>query len=184
METHHTSVAEEPTATELSAWAAAEPVLAAWYRRARESQFAHYTAAGSYTRLSKSLGVPSVVLSAAAGSVLFATLSKSASIELRLFVAFVALSAAVLGALQTFLGLNALAEQHRSTASRYGTIRRQIEQYQATNPARNIALGIQLEEVRRSLDDVAGSAPNVPDWAWKKAQSHIADTERPEGFRR
>jgi len=127
--------------------------------------------------------VPCVVLAAAAGSTLFATLSKAASTELRLVVAFVALSAAVLGALQTFLGLSPLAEQHRSSASRYGTIRRQIEQYQATNPARDMALAAQLEDVRRSLDDLAGSAPNVPEWAWSKAQSHIAHTERPEGFR-
>lgn len=55
-------------------WAAAEPVLGAWYRRARESQFAHYAAAARYFALSRLLGVPSVLLSAAAGTTLFATL--------------------------------------------------------------------------------------------------------------
>lgn len=184
MDSRHASATGPPTTAELSAWSIAEPILGSWYRRARESQFAHYVAASNYARLSKVFGIPSVGLAAAAGSTLFVTLSEAASMELRLVVGFVALLAAVFSALQTFLGLPELAEQHRSTASQYGAIRRQIEQYQATFPVQNMALSAKMEEVRRRLDDVARAAPNVPDWAWDRAQSHIAHTERPEGFRR
>jgi len=173
------------TAAEREAWSAAEPVLGAWYRRARESQFAHYAAAARYARLSKALGVPSLVLATAAGSTLFATLSEdAASVELRLVVGLVTMLAAVLTALQTFLGFGDLAERHRSTASRYGMIRRLIEQHQATLPAPQMGLEAKMDELRGQLDAVGRSAPHVPDRSWAKAQSQIAHTKRPEGFRR
>lgn len=184
MDMDHVGIGEEPTTTELSSWSVAEPILGAWYRRARESQFAHYVAANRYSRTSKLLGIPSVVLAAAAGSTLLATLNGSASMELRLVAGFVALLAAVLSALQTFLGLADLSEQHRRTASRYGAIRRQIEQYQATLPIKGMTLSTTMGNLRGCLDDAAEAAPDVPAWAWKKSQSHIEHTERPEGFRR
>ncbi len=173
-----------PASDDYPTWDIAERVLGAWYRRARESQFAHYTAASRYSIRSRLLGVPSVVLSAAAGTALFATLQKSsASPDLRLAVGLVSVLAALLSALQTFLGLGDLADKHRSTASMYGAIRREIEEYQALPPRSPDAVHAALSTVRKRLDEVAASAPNVPRRAWEKAQGSIAHTERPEGFR-
>ena len=79
---------------------------------------------GSLLARSRLLGIPSVVLSAAVGTTLFATLGRNgASANLRIAAGLVSLFAAVLVALQTFLGLAELADKHRSAASTYGAIR-------------------------------------------------------------
>jgi multisubunit Na+/H+ antiporter MnhF subunit len=102
----------------VAVWAEAEPVLAAWYRRARESQFAHYTSDSRYALLARLLGIPSVVLSAIAGTALFATLQKdSTSFDLRLALGLISVLAGVLAALQTFLGYGERADRHRAAGS-------------------------------------------------------------------
>jgi hypothetical protein len=169
----------------VTGWAEAEPVLGAWYRRARESQFAHYKAASRYGALARLLGVPGVVLSAATGTALFATLEKNdASPTLRLVLGLVSVLAATLAALQTFLGFGQRADKHRAAASAYGSIRREIEQYQALPPAFRDGVEAAMERLRARLDEVSTSAPDVPARTWAKAQSAIAETERPEGFTR
>ena len=105
-----------------ASWAEIEPVLGAWYRRCRESQFAHYRASSRYAALARVLGIPTVVLTAATGTALFATLTKDqASQTLRLVLGLVSVLAAVLAALQTFLGYGQRADKHRTTAAAYGS---------------------------------------------------------------
>jgi type II secretory pathway pseudopilin PulG len=125
------------------------------------------------------------VLTAATGTALFATLSKDhASQTLRLVLGLVSVLAAVLAALQTFLGFGQRADKHRTTAAAYGSIRREIEQYQALGPSSRDQLEQMMAKLRSRLDEVSGSAPDLPNRSWAKAQSEIADTARPEGFRR
>ena len=91
--------------------------------------------------------------------------------ELRLVVGLVAFLAALLGALQTFLGLAERADKHRSTASNYGAIRREIEQHQALPPASRDALQSIMATLRKRLDDTASSAPDAPESIRKKSGS-------------
>ncbi|WP_432980484.1 SLATT domain-containing protein [Dactylosporangium sp. CA-233914] len=166
-----------------SDWANFDVVIAAWYRRARESQMTHYLAANRSAHLSRWLGVPSVLLSAAAGTTLFASLQKDdTSSWMRLAAGLVAVVAAALTALQTFLNSDDRAAKHRTAAAAYGAIRREIEQHQVIRPqSREQATSI-LEGLRKRLDEIAGTAPDVPDRLWKTAQKEIQHTKRPEGF--
>ncbi len=168
-----------------SGWHRAQPVVGAWYRRARESQFAHYEAAARYVSLSRLLGVPSVLLSAAAGTTLFATLQEEgAPPGLRLAVGLITLCAAILTALQTFLGFGGLADKHRNAAALYGAVRREIEQHQALPPSSREGVQSAMAQLRGRLDEIASSAPDVPARTWKRAQAAIAHTSRPQGFER
>jgi hypothetical protein len=154
----------------VAVWEEAEPVLAAWYRRARESQFAHYTSASRYALLARLLGIPSVVLSAIAGTALFATLQKeSTSFELRLALGLISVLAGVLAALQTFLGYGERADRHRAAGSAYGAVRREIEQYNAVPPQTTEAADAAMKRLRERLDAIAEKAPDVPDRTWNKA---------------
>jgi hypothetical protein len=160
----------------IAVWEEAERVLSGWYRRARESQFAHYAAASRYAILARLLGIPSVALSAVAGTALFATLQEeSASVGLRLALGLVSVLAGVLAALQTFLGFGERADRHRAAGSAYGAVRREIEQYHAVPPRTAEAVEVVMNRLRERLDAIAGKAPDVPDrtWnkAWKKAQT-------------
>jgi hypothetical protein len=162
-------------------WAEAHRALSIWYRRARESQFAHYTAATRFAVLARFLGVPSVVLSAAAGTTLFATLQKdSAPPALRLAVGLVSVLAGVLAALQTFLGFNARADRHRAAAAAYGAVRREIEQYHAVPPQADEAIDAALTAIRARLDEIAERAPDVPERTWNKARKQ-ASAQTSEG---
>lgn len=164
-------------------WPELDAVLGAWYRRARESQFAHYRAANHYAAASRWLGVPSVLLSAVVGTTLFATLQEGGvAPALQVGAALVALAAAALSALQTFLGCDEKAAKHRAAAASYGAVRREIEQHQLMRTqSRTDAEGL-VDTLRRHLDDVGASAPDISSRLWKAAQNDIAHTSRPEGF--
>jgi hypothetical protein len=162
-------------------------VVSAWYRRARQSQLSHYVVAARYSALSRRLGVPSVLLSAATGTALFATLKDGwATPTVQISLGCVSLLAAVLSALHTFLNYGQRADQHRAAASRYGAIRREMERYQAFPPAgpgSPAALSATLDALRGRLDEAAQLAPDVPPRLWRKAQADIEHTARPEGFK-
>jgi multisubunit Na+/H+ antiporter MnhF subunit len=156
-------------------WEEAERVLRDWYRRARESQFAHYAAASRYAMLARLLGIPSVVLSAAAGTALFASLQKeTASFDLRLVLGLVSVLAGVLAALQTFLGFGERADRHRTAASAYGAVRRDIEQHRALPPQTAESVEALLSRLRGRLDAIAEKAPDVPERTWNTARKTAA----------
>jgi hypothetical protein len=54
-----------------------EELLRDWFRRLRESQFAHYESGKSYEHYNYRLGIPVVVLSTIVGTSVFASLGKS-----------------------------------------------------------------------------------------------------------
>lgn len=160
-------------------WSLADPVLDLWYRRAREAQFAHYAAAGRCTVAARWLGVPTVVLSGAAGTVLFASLQEDTTPpELRLGVGLISVCAAVLAALQTFLGFGEQADKHRLAASAYGAIRREIEECRALGSSERAPVAASVTEIRRKLDDVASASPEVPERSWTRAQRSMAVRDR------
>ena len=165
-------------------WPELEAVLGAWYRRARESQFAHYHAANYYAAASRWLGIPSVLLSAIVGTALFATLQQDGIPRaLQIGAGLIALTAAALSALQTFLGYDERAAKHRAAAAAYGAVRREIEQHQVLRPRSRTDADSLIDTFRRHLDDVGVSAPDISSRLWKAARIDIAHTSRPEGFR-
>jgi hypothetical protein len=165
-------------------WPELEAALGAWYRRARESQFAHYHAANYYAAASRWLGIPSVLLSAVVGTALFATLEQdNIPPVLQVGAGLIALTAAALSALQTFLGYGERAAKHRAAAAAYGAVRREIEQQQVLRPASRADAGSMIETIRHHLDDIGASAPDISSRLWERARIDIAHTSRPEGFR-
>jgi hypothetical protein len=170
--------------TQVSSAERSDAVMGAWYRRAREAQFAQYVAGAHCAALSRWLGVPSILLSAAAGTTLFVTLQhETTSAWLRLALGLVSFAAAMLSALQTYLGLSQLAEKHLTAGAAYGAIRREIEQHQALSASSDDAIEKALSMIRKRLDDTAATAPDVSARLWARAQRSISDTSRPEGFR-
>jgi hypothetical protein len=161
-----------------------EQITGAWYKRAREAQLSHYRAAEVYTKVGRWLAIPSVALSAATGTALFLSLqSETAGTWIRVVTGLLSILSAVLTALHTFLGLSDRAEQHRSSAHLYGSIRREIERHQAFPPTGDEQQAAILDDLRERLDRAAEIAPEVPATAWRRAQIDIEHTERPGGFR-
>ncbi|MEO1390603.1 MAG: SLATT domain-containing protein [Cyanobacteria bacterium J06634_6] len=147
-----------------------EELLESWYRRLRNSQFAHYESAKSFARIHYWLGIPSVLLSTLIGTSIFATLGESVETNLRLAAGLVSVLAAGLTSLQTFLKLSEKSEKHRSAAARYGSLRREIEELlslQSLNESSAASL-------REAIDRLAEESPSIPNRDWSKAQKKLA----------
>ena len=87
-----------------------------YYRkRVHRKVRAHYLAGKHHAGLNAWLGVPVVVTSTIVGTTIFATLSKEPAVEWRIVTGLLAVSAAVLAALQTFF---ATLRSPKSTESR------------------------------------------------------------------
>lgn len=112
--------------------------------------------------MSRRLGIPSSLFSAAAGTTLFATLQNQVlSVALQISAGLVALAAGALSALQTFWGLSERADKHLAAGATYGSIRREIEQLQVLRPAESEKLRSIMDSIRLRLDNTSSGAPTV-----------------------
>src|SRR5690242_18127614 len=93
--------------------------LAWWGPRARASEAAHYKRAATLKHRQLFLTSSAVVLSAVAGSVLFATSSNQ---NWKVALGIVALVAAVLTALDRVLGYAEEAERNRASGAEWSTV--------------------------------------------------------------
>jgi hypothetical protein len=137
-------------------------LLNTWYRRLRESQFAHYETAKRRAREHTWVGVGVMVLSVGSGATALAYLA--APVGPPLYFALSASSglATVLAAIQTFLRIDQRAEIHRRSGARYGALRRQIEQALALETDQLRRQPQIVEAIRQGIDEASESAPNVP----------------------
>lgn len=161
--------AAQPEEAEANWIPAVEDQLSDWRRRARESQHSHHEAAKYYARLNYWLGIPIVALSSLVGTTVFATLESQPNTTIRVIVGFMSALVALLGGIQTFLGLGQKGGTHRMVAARYGSVRSEIEQILALSPAERGRPREVLDKVREKRDALATEAPEVPNKIWNRA---------------
>ena len=148
-----------------------DELLTSWRKRAREAQWAHYGCERRLLRIHFWVGVPLVVLSTFSGTSVFATLSTDPSVALKLVIGTTAVIVAVLGGLQTFLRTTDRATDHREAATRYAALRRELEQIRACctpSPPHDV-----LERVRERLDELADTAPAIPQSVWNRTDKAL-----------
>jgi branched-subunit amino acid transport protein len=147
-------------------------LLKTWLKRARESAFAHYAEAQRCSIRHYFVGIPACVLSAIVATTVFASLDASQTIDTnyKIVIGMISVITSVLTALQTFLRFSEKADQHRSIAGKYSSIRRRIEQI--------LVFGSRIDydsvdRIRKELDELAATAPDVSDAVWKKINESI-----------
>ncbi len=94
----------------------AKIVLNEWYERSSVVAVGHYRAALRYARIHLALTIPTIILSAAVGTAVFATLQQQSCFWLQFIVGAMSVIAAILTALQSTLRYQELAEKHRGPA--------------------------------------------------------------------
>lgn len=157
---------------ELSMAASTEELLEDWYRRLRYAQYAHYEAAKAFDCMNYWLGIPVVVLSTFVGTSVFASLGKLVDATVQISIGLISVLAATLASLQTFLRFSERAEKHRVAASKYGALRREIEELLATGgPIPPEA----ITPLRLGIDRLAEDAPHVPNRIWSKRQTVLEE---------
>ena len=156
-----------------------EVLVLAWIQRARESQFAHYRHATELSGKNNLLGIPVIALTTLVGTSVFMSLSEqSPSTAVRIAVGSLSLLAAVLAGLQTFMKFSERCEKHRSTAARYGIVRRQLEQHYAAKKEGEGWSAELLDSLRTQLDNRGAEAPEIPLRTFKIVQEELNAMDR------
>jgi hypothetical protein len=146
-----------------------------WYVRVVQTQRAHYQSAEYFARLKFWLGIPTVVLSTAVGTSVFAALQKQPDFWLQVCVGLASVLAALLASLQTFLGYAERAEKHRIAGAKYGAVGRELEVLRASASVPSEQL---INEIRKRLDTLALESPNNPIWIYERAALTQAEVSR------
>ncbi len=130
-----------------------------WYRRAATTAHGHYRAAIRYSRLNYWFGFPTVVLATAVGTSVFAALQAKPEFWWQITVGLMSIAAAILSALQSFLGYNDKAEKHRVAGSRYNAVGRELE-FWLSLPQEDLE---KLGAIRGRIDSLAQESPHIPE---------------------
>lgn len=157
--------------------AARQELLERWQRNCLRSQIANYDAATFYKRNNHLFGVPTIIISAAVGTSIFAALGTNVNSIAQITVGIFSLLAAVLGALQTFFNWGDLSSKHQSTAAKYGALKRQIDQILAGHASGNHLTDEQLNHIRSQMDTLSLDTPEVPDRIWRRARNKIPTSQ-------
>ena len=151
--------------------------LEQWHHGLRIFHRAHARAATMYERRSMALGLPAVILTAVAGTTVFATITSSPDPWVKVLTGVMSMAAAVLAALQTFLRYSELAERHKTASQNYGMLRREweemgIESASSTPPAPPSAAF--LKSFRERWDAVDQQSPNLPQNVYDSVEKQLA----------
>jgi len=153
----------EPNLREMTSQSAAKTLLQGWYHRVERVQLAHFNAAMRFGKRNIQLGLPAIIFSTFVGTSVFASLNNEHISEwAKIVVGLISVVAAVLTALQTFLGFSERAEKHRTTAVRYGAVGRQIEQFLQTETSAHQTTEDLVDQIREHLNRLAEESPVLP----------------------
>lgn len=142
-------------------------VLSQWYERISIVAVGHYRAALRFSRLHFWIALPTVVLSAAVGTAVFATLQQQSAFWLQFVVGAMSVLAAILTALQSTLRYQELAEKHRDAGAKYNALGREIElmiTLREADPDK-------INNLRVRIDSLALESPHIPQAVHKHMDS-------------
>lgn len=126
--------------------------------------------------LGRALGIVAVILSTTVGTAIFGTFSESPSSGIRTAAGLLSVGAAVMAALQTFLGFAQRQVAHHESAVRYGALRRECEAAMSMSLSQG-ELNRVMSSVRKRWDEADVSAPAVSQRIWRSALKTVAEAE-------
>ncbi len=145
-----------------------------WNNRVLVALNAHYDSARYYGRLHYILGVPAVVFSAIVGTTIFASMNKNTDTTIKFVAAGLGGLAAILTTLQTFLRYSEKAEKHRSIATQYSSVGKELEVLIATQEEVDRKT---LDDLRLRLDKVDNDAPSIPGWIRNRSRKEYRSSQ-------
>lgn len=147
----------------MSTQSQAKERLQNWRDGVRLVHNAHFRAAAFYTQRGRMLSVPVVILTTIVGTAVFTSIAANneGSLLLQVIAGSLSVAAAVLSSLHASLNYGELAERHRSSAIKYGNLRRDIEQ-QLCFLDDKTDLETAMKDMRTRWDAVDLEAPEIP----------------------
>lgn len=148
-----------------------------WLKGIRVVHVAQSRAAAYYSQRSRGLGLAVTLLSALAGTSLFAGLSSSSFTTVAIVAGGVSAIVAVLSAAQTFLNYGELSQKAHAASLKYGTLRREFEEglVFATDEGKRQAL---MDKVWKEWDQVDQEAPTIPNRIYNDSLNYVDERLR------
>lgn len=136
-------------------------LLEGWLKGIRLFHIAHSKAATHNARMHRALGVPVVIVTTTVGTTVFASMGKSPHIALVVFTSAFSLIASVLSGLQTFLNYSRQSERHKLAATKYGMLRRELEEMLCNARKDHVLPQTFLKNFRTRWDQVDQESPEI-----------------------
>lgn len=142
---------------------------------------AHHISASAYSRYNLYLGVPVILLSTLVGTAIFAALQNNPDQALKILTGITSVLAALLSALQTFLGFNEKSSLHKTAAIKYAALGREfslLELKIAGNDSFDRPKAIaELEAILHKIAKLAEESPTIQDRFYGAADKEFAITQ-------
>lgn len=139
-----------------------------WHAGIRINVLAHYECSKLFDRYHRALGYPTVILSALAGTAFCSSLMDSKVWWARGITVLLSLAVTVFASLQTFLRYSERAEKHKSAATEFGKLRRELEQIIALIPTGGAVSAREMESVRAKWGELSTHAPAIPNHVYTR----------------
>ncbi|MDQ2696374.1 MAG: SLATT domain-containing protein [Pseudomonadota bacterium] len=144
-----------------------EKTVESYFRYSAVMSNAHYDMAEKYRKRYRLFGIIVVTVTSIVGTTVFTSLGESPDTRIQLFTGLLSIGAAVLSALQTFLGFSELQAQHKRAGDGYSISRRDFEFLMMKYPTANGITGesgtSELEALKKNLDELDRASPTIPD---------------------
>jgi hypothetical protein len=138
----------------------------------------HWEAAKRYKRYSRALGLPVVALTTVTGTALFTNLESSGH-GWQIAAGILALIAAVLAAIQTFLNYEEQAGKHLAATPKWGALRRKAELLLAAPPESVHELKEALTAINEEWTEIEGSVPELPPRVFRRTEKYYETQREP-----
>ena len=148
-----------------------EELVDQWLLSAQMSMGVHYEAAQLFESRHYWIGIPALTLATVVGTTVFAVLKKDVDITVQLATGGASLLAAVLTALQTFLGYSGRAAKHHAAGASYAALVRQIHEELAFPSDVEEDQRRFVEMIRLRFDTLSKESPSMPPRLLQKALS-------------
>lgn len=136
-----------------------DELIAGWLIHAHKARDRHDEAARRYAKGQFALGIPTLIVSTVVGTSVFASLSSEQIPPW--WVGLLSLLAAVLSALQTFVDFGGRSDRHRTTAVKYKSAIRSLEQAVVHLRSGSGLSDDDIAALRSRLDELEDTAPVV-----------------------
>lgn len=149
-----------------------------WHIALRTAQRANYRAASRSEMLNYWLGIPVVVLATIVGTSVFGTLGERPDQIAQIAVGTLSVLSAILSAIHTSLRYSERAEKHRSAATSYASLQKELTQKLAAPPTDEGTTDTWITAFRLSWDTIAKEAPTVPRKVWERTLQEEVDAAK------
>jgi hypothetical protein len=155
-----------------------DTILQQWYKGIRISHRAHYEAARQFEVKNLYLGIPIIILTATSGTSILATLGVETDVKAKLLIGGLSIVASILASLQTFLRYAEMAEKHKTVATKYGILRRELDELKLA-PKKGKSFHPEfLTDFRKRWDAIDEESPSIPEKIRERIAAEINEIGR------